>query len=123
MGRGWSIRWTRKRCVSSTCSGISFSASRFRTCSNSGSKTRSAARKCCTGPDYEQIAANRPYFGDFDPFGDFDLIFAAKLNLKIVEIPIHYRERTYGTTQISRFQHGWLLLQMCVFAMRKIKFV
>lgn len=74
--------------------------------------------------DYEQIAANRSYFGDFDPFGDFDLIFgAAKLNLKIVEIPIHYRERTYGTTQISRFQHGWLLLQMCVFAMRKIKFV
>ena len=74
--------------------------------------------------DYNRIAANRSYFGDFDPFGDFDLIFgAAKLNLKIVEIPIHYRERTYGTTQISRFQHGWLLLQMCVFAMRKIKFV
>ncbi|MEI6084990.1 MAG: glycosyltransferase [Verrucomicrobiota bacterium] len=74
--------------------------------------------------DYDQVAANRAYFGDFDPFGDFDLIFgAAKLNLKIVEIPIHYRERTYGTTQISRFQHGWLLLQMCVFAMRKIKFV
>ena len=74
--------------------------------------------------DYQQIATNRSYFGDFDPFGDFDLIFgAAKLNLKIVEIPIHYRERTYGTTQISRFSHGWLLLQMCVFAMRKIKFV
>jgi len=74
--------------------------------------------------DYDQVAANRSYFGDFDPFGDFDLIFgAAKLNLKIVEIPIHYRERTYGTTNISRFSHGWLLLQMCAFAMRKIKFV
>jgi ubiquinone/menaquinone biosynthesis C-methylase UbiE len=74
--------------------------------------------------DYEKIAANRAYFGDFDPFGDFDLIFgAAKLNLKIVEIPIHYRERTYGTTNISRFRHGWLLLRMCCFAMRKIKFV
>jgi SAM-dependent methyltransferase len=74
--------------------------------------------------DYQQIATNRPYFGEFDPFGDYDLIFGAvKLNLKIVEIPIHYRERTYGTTNISRFQHGWLLLRMCVFAMRRIKFV
>jgi len=74
--------------------------------------------------DYERIAAGRHYFGEFDPFGDFDLIFgAAKLDLKIVEIPIRYRQRTYGTTQISRFSHGWLLLKMCVFAMRKIKFV
>jgi glycosyltransferase involved in cell wall biosynthesis len=74
--------------------------------------------------DYERITAGRSYFGDFDPFGDFDLIFgAAKLDLKIVEIPIRYRERMYGTTQISRFRHGWLLLKMCVFALRKIKFV
>lgn len=74
--------------------------------------------------DYDKIAANRHYFGDFDPFGDFDLIFgAAKLSLKIVEIPIHYGARTYGTTNISRFRHGWLLLRMCIFAMRKIKFV
>ena len=74
--------------------------------------------------DYERIAAGRHYFGDFDPFGDFDLIFgAAKLDLKIVEIPIRYRQRTYGTTQISRFRHGWLLLKMCTFAARKIKFV
>lgn len=74
--------------------------------------------------DYERIAAGRDYFGDFDPFGDFDLIFgAAKLDLKILEIPIRYRERTYGTTQISRFRHGWLLLRMCLFALRRIKFV
>jgi hypothetical protein len=74
--------------------------------------------------DYERIAANRAYFGEFDPFGDFDLIFgAAKLNLKIVEIAIHYLARTYGTTNISRFKHGWLLLRMSLFAMRKIKFV
>jgi glycosyltransferase involved in cell wall biosynthesis len=74
--------------------------------------------------DYERIAAGRHYFGEFDPFGDFDLIFgAAKLDLKIVEIPVRYRQRTYGTTQISRFSHGWLLLKMCIFAMRKIKFV
>jgi ubiquinone/menaquinone biosynthesis C-methylase UbiE len=74
--------------------------------------------------DYERIAANRAYFGDFDPFGDFDLLFgAAKLNLKIVEIPVRYRERTYGTTNISRWSHGWLLLRMVFFAALRIKFV
>ena len=73
--------------------------------------------------DYEKIARSREYFGDFDPFGDFDLIFgAAKLNLKIVEIPIHYLARTYGITNISRFRHGLLLLQMAWYAMWKIKF-
>jgi len=73
--------------------------------------------------DYLKISAGREYFGDFDPFGDFDLLFgAAKLNLKIVEIPIKYRERTYGTTQISRFRHGLLLLKMTLFALGKIKF-
>jgi ubiquinone/menaquinone biosynthesis C-methylase UbiE len=74
--------------------------------------------------DYERIAANRSYFGDFDPFGDFDLLFgAAKLNLKIVEVPIRYRERIYGTTNISRWKHGWLLLRMVFFALKRIKFV
>ena len=72
--------------------------------------------------DYEKIAAGRSYFGEFDPFGDFDLLFgAAKLNLKIVEVPIRYRERTYGTTNISRFSHGFLLLRMTFFALRKLK--
>jgi SAM-dependent methyltransferase len=71
---------------------------------------------------YKQIVKNRSYFGEFDPFGDFDLIFgAAKLNLKMIEIPISYKARTYGTTQISRFRHGWLLLRMVVFAWRKLK--
>jgi glycosyltransferase involved in cell wall biosynthesis len=74
--------------------------------------------------DYERIAENRSYFGNFDPFGDFDLLFgAAKLNLKIVEVPVRYRERTYGTTNISRWKHGWLLLRMVFFALRRIKFV
>lgn len=74
--------------------------------------------------DYERIAANRNYFGEFDPFGDYDLIFgAAKLNLRIVDIPIRYRERTYGTTNIQRWKHGWLLLRMVAFAARRIKFV
>ncbi len=73
--------------------------------------------------DYEKIIANRSYFGDFDPFGDFDLLFgAAKLNLKITEVIVHYRDRTYGSTQISRFSHGWLLIKMSLFAAKKIKF-
>lgn len=73
---------------------------------------------------YERIKEGRSYFGDFDPFGDFDLIFgAAKLNLKIVEIPVRYRARTYGSTQISRFRHGLLLLRMVVVAFRKLKAV
>jgi ubiquinone/menaquinone biosynthesis C-methylase UbiE len=72
--------------------------------------------------DYEKIQKNRAFFGDFDPFGDFDLIFgASKLNLQIAEIPVHYAARTYGTTQISRFRHGFLLLQMVIFAFRKLK--
>jgi len=73
--------------------------------------------------NYKKIAKNRSYFGDFDPFGDFDLIFgASKLNLKIMEIPIRYKARAYGTTNISRFRHGLLLLKMTILAARKIKF-
>jgi hypothetical protein len=73
--------------------------------------------------DYEKIKANRSYFGDFDPFGDFDLLFgAAKLNLKITEVLVRYKERTYGSTQISRFKHGWLLLKMSLFAAGRIRF-
>lgn len=78
--------------------------------------------KVLTRRNYEAIATNRAYFGDFDPFGDFDLIFgASKLNLKVVEIPVRYMSRAYGETQISRFWHGWLLLRMVAFAFRKLK--
>jgi glycosyltransferase involved in cell wall biosynthesis len=73
---------------------------------------------------YEKIAANRAYFGDFDPYGDFDLLFGAdRLNLKIRDIPIRYRDRTYGTTNINRWTGGILLLRMVFFAARKLKFV
>ena len=73
---------------------------------------------------YEKIAANRDYFGDFDPYGDFDLLFGAdRLNLKIRDIPIRYRDRTYGTTNINRWTGGVLLLRMVIFAARKLKFV
>jgi glycosyltransferase involved in cell wall biosynthesis len=80
--------------------------------------------KVMSRENYLKLAANRSYFGDFDPFGDFDLIFgAAKLNLKFIEVPIRYRARTYGETNISRFKHGWLLLKMVFFALNKIKFL
>jgi SAM-dependent methyltransferase len=73
---------------------------------------------------YEQIARNRSYFGDFDPFGDFDLLFgAAKLNLRMLDLPIRYRARTYGETNISRWSHGWLLLRMVRFAAMRLKFI
>lgn len=74
--------------------------------------------------DYQRLAANRQFFGEFDPFGDFDLIFgAAKLDLRLVEVPIRYQARQYGSTNISRFKHGWLLLKMVIFALNKIKFI
>ena len=74
--------------------------------------------------DYELIVANRAYFGDFDPFGDFDLLFGAvRLNLKIVDLPIRYQKRMYGTTNIQRWKHGWLLLRMVLFATGRIKFI
>jgi SAM-dependent methyltransferase len=80
--------------------------------------------KVLTRRHYDLIEEGRSYFGEFDPFGDFDLIFgAAKLNLKIVEVPVRYRARVYGSTQISRFRHGWLLLRMVVVAFRKLKAV
>jgi hypothetical protein len=73
---------------------------------------------------YQRLTATRQFFGDFDPFGDFDLLFgAARLGLKIVEIPVHYRERTYGTTNIQRWRHGLILLRMLFFAARRLKFL
>ena len=72
--------------------------------------------------DYEKIKEKREFFGDFDPFGDFDLLFgAAKLGLKMSEAPVHYKARTYGKTNISRFRDGWLLLKMTLFGIRKFK--
>jgi hypothetical protein len=80
--------------------------------------------KMISKSNYELIAANRSYFGDFDPFGDFDLIFGAvKQNFKVTEIPLVYKARTYGETNISRFRHGWLLLKMSWFAFKKIKWL
>lgn len=80
--------------------------------------------KVITRENYNKLVAHRAFFGDFDPFGDFDLIFgAARMGLRIVEIPISYRERTYGETNISRWSHGWLLLRMLAFASLRLKFI
>jgi glycosyltransferase involved in cell wall biosynthesis len=74
--------------------------------------------------DYARIAANRSFFGDFDPFGDFDLLFgAARLSLRIVDLAVRYHDRKYGKTNISRFSHGLLLLRMSAFAAGKLKFL
>jgi SAM-dependent methyltransferase len=80
--------------------------------------------KMLSRKNYDILAANRAYFGDFDPFGDFDLIFGSiKQNFKVAEIPVKYRARTYGETNISRFRHGWLLLKMSWIAFKKIKWL
>ena len=74
--------------------------------------------------DYERLAKQRAYFGDFDPFGDFDLLFGAdKLLLKIADVPIRYRDRTYGDTNIQRWRAGVMLLRMVLFAARKLRFI
>lgn len=79
--------------------------------------------KVLTASSWRHIQENRKYFGDFDPFGDFDMLFgASRLNLKIVDVPVHYKERVYGSTNISRFSHGMLLLKMSWVAARKLKF-
>jgi hypothetical protein len=80
--------------------------------------------KVISRENYLRLAKNRSYFGEFDPFGDFDLIFgAARMGLRIVEVPIAYRERTYGETNISRWTHGALLIAMLGFAARRLKFI
>jgi hypothetical protein len=78
--------------------------------------------KAISRQNYQRLKAGRAFFGDFDPFGDFDLLFgASKLNLKVVEVPIRYAARAYGETQISRFRHGMLLLRMVAYAFMRIK--
>ena len=74
--------------------------------------------------DYERLKAGRAFFGDFDPFGDFDLLFgASKLNLKIVEVPVRYQERSYGSSNIAHFREGLILAGMCLYAARKLRFI
>ena len=79
--------------------------------------------KAISKENYQRLAKNRSYFGDFDPFGDFDLLFgSAKLGLKISDIPVRYMPRTYGSSNIQHFKEGLVLLKMCAYAAKKIKF-
>lgn len=102
--------------------GNKFFAKAFSWLLNQDIKDTLCGTKVLFKKDYDNILKNRAYFGDFDPFGDFDLIFgAAKQNLRILEVPVKYRARGYGETNISRFRHGWMLLRMTAFAYRKLK--
>jgi SAM-dependent methyltransferase len=74
--------------------------------------------------DYEAISLKNDDIGDYDPFGDFYLLYgAAKLNLKIIEVNVRYKERQYGNVQIKRFVHGWQLLRLTFIVARKLKFI
>jgi ubiquinone/menaquinone biosynthesis C-methylase UbiE len=101
-----------------------FFASLFSFLLNQRLKDTLCGTKVLWRSDYERIVEQRHYFGDFDPFGDFDLLFgAAKLNLHIVEVPIRYQPRIYGTSNIAHVREGIVLLKMCLYAARKIRFL
>jgi len=104
--------------------GNKFFANAFSYVLNQPLKDTLCGTKVLTKENYQKIVDNRSFFGDFDPFGDFDLLFgSSRLGLKIIEVPITYRARTYGDTNIQRWKHGVILLRMLLFAMRKLKFV
>jgi hypothetical protein len=74
--------------------------------------------------DFESAVALRPFLDSIDPFGDFDMLFGARLlHLRILDIPVHYCDRQYGTTNIHRWRHGSMLFRMLWLAARKIKFI
>jgi hypothetical protein len=78
--------------------------------------------KVVTRADYQRILAWRRDFGDFDPFGDFELLFpAAVLGFGMVDIPVRYLARRYGSTNINRFRHGFQLLRMTSIGLFRIK--
>jgi glycosyltransferase involved in cell wall biosynthesis len=78
--------------------------------------------KLVTRIDYERMIRWRSDFGDFDPFGDFELLFpAAVLGLGTVDVPIAYRARTYGSTNIQRFRHGFMLLKMTLIGLLRVR--
>lgn len=102
--------------------GNKFFASAFSAIIGQPVKDTLCGTKVLRRSDYESIARARSYFGEFDPFGDFDLLLGAgRLALKIVDVPIRYRARRYGSTNISRFRHGLALLQMSAFAFWKFR--
>ena len=72
--------------------------------------------------DHLRMLAWRREFGEFDPFGDFDMLFpAAELALGTIDVPIRYLPRTYGETNIRRFYHGLMLLKMTLVGLWRVK--
>jgi len=72
--------------------------------------------------DYQVIKDGRSHFGDFDPFGDFDLLFgAARARMRIMEVPVRYRRRISGVSKVRVWKHGWLLAGMSLVAFRRFK--
>ena len=120
--RAWSTRWRTRPCASSTSAGTSSSASPSPGSSGSRSRTRSAAPRPCAGATTNGSRPAASYFGDFDPFGDFDLLFgAARLKLRIVDMPVRYARRTAGVSKVRLLSHGWLLVRMSWIAFQKFK--
>jgi Glycosyl transferase family 2 len=72
--------------------------------------------------DWDRVRDARPLFGGFDPFGDFDLLFAARYaGLRMVDVPVYYHARTSGETKIHRWRDGVYLSGTCLTALRVFK--
>ena len=73
--------------------------------------------------DWERIKPTLGTWGIEDRWGDYELLFgAAKLNLKILDLPVHYQERIYGSTKMTKvFRNGLIMLKMCWHGFLKLK--
>ena len=74
--------------------------------------------------DWPAILGLAKLWGTNDRWGDYDLLFgAAKLHLRIVDLPVHYQERVSSVTKMTRrFHNGFIMLRMCGAAFIKFKF-
>jgi len=73
--------------------------------------------------DWERIRPLIGTWGTLDRWGDYELLFgAAKLNLRILDQPVHYQERTFGATKMTKvFKNGLIMLRMCLHGFRRLK--
>ena len=73
--------------------------------------------------DWKRIKPLINSWGTVDRWGDYELLFsAAKLNLKILDLPVHYQERVYGFTKMTKvFNNGMNMLKMCYYGFKKLK--
>jgi hypothetical protein len=92
---------------------VFFARRRCRSCSIIASQIRSVARSCRTPRlrAFRRLAVATSATSTLS--GTYELLFPASIfALGIVDVPIRYRARTYGATNIKRFHHGWMLLKM-----------